>query len=66
VQYKQFQSKTERSSTGLVEFESKSDALEALIMANHYPVDTPGTKSPFIFKLCFAYNAIEHVDPNGI
>ena len=28
----------ERSSTGLLEFESKSDAVEALILTNHHPI----------------------------
>ncbi|CAG5119825.1 unnamed protein product [Candidula unifasciata] len=54
LKIKQFPSKTERSSTGLVEFENKSDAIEALIMVNHTPVNTAGGKTPFIFKLCFS------------
>ncbi|XP_076464573.1 heterogeneous nuclear ribonucleoprotein L-like isoform X1 [Babylonia areolata] len=52
IRVKQFPSKTERSSTGLLEFESKSEAIEALIMTNHHPI--PGAKSPFVFKLCFS------------
>lgn len=31
----------ERSSTGLIEWDSKSDALEALVMANHTPLPNP-------------------------
>ena len=31
----------ERSSTGLLEWESKTDALEALVMANHTPLPNP-------------------------
>jgi len=54
IKMKQFPSKTERSCTGLVEFESKSDGMEALVMANHTPIAIPGGKSPFIFKLCFS------------
>lgn len=53
---KQFPSKTERSSTGLLEFESKSDAVEALVLTNHHPI--PGAKTPFIFKLCFSASPI--------
>ncbi|XP_005106832.2 heterogeneous nuclear ribonucleoprotein L isoform X2 [Aplysia californica] len=54
LKMKQFPSKTERSCTGLVEFESKADGIEALIMVNHTPISSPGGKSPFIFKLCFS------------
>eukprot|EP00745_Piridium_sociabile_P030955 TRINITY_DN51371_c0_g5_i1.p1 TRINITY_DN51371_c0_g5~~TRINITY_DN51371_c0_g5_i1.p1 ORF type:complete len:216 (-),score=58.04 TRINITY_DN51371_c0_g5_i1:261-908(-) len=49
---KQFPSKTERSSTGLLEFENKSEAIEALILTNHHPI--PSAKTPFVFKLCFS------------
>ena len=31
----------EKSSTGLLEWDSKSDAVEALILCNHTPVDNP-------------------------
>uniref|UniRef100_A0A0B6ZTT6 RRM domain-containing protein n=1 Tax=Arion vulgaris TaxID=1028688 RepID=A0A0B6ZTT6_9EUPU len=54
LKMKLFPSKTERSSTGLLEFESKSDAIEALVMVNHTPVNSAGSKTPFIFKLCFS------------
>jgi len=54
IKMKMFPSKTERSCTGLVEFDNKSDGIEALIMSNHTPVSMPGNKSPFIFKLCFS------------
>lgn len=51
---KMFPSKTERSSSGLIEFESLSEALESLVMANHVPVDNPTGKFPYIMKLCFS------------
>jgi len=54
LKVKQFPSKTERSCTGLIEFESKSDGIEGLTMVNHTPITSPGAKSPFIFKLCFS------------
>ncbi|KAK3774192.1 hypothetical protein RRG08_001327 [Elysia crispata] len=54
LKMKQFPSKTERSCTGLLEFENKSDGIEALVMVNHTPVSSPGGKTPFIFKLCFS------------
>jgi len=51
---KMFPSKTERSSSGLIEFESLSEALESLVMANHVPVENPNGKFPYIMKLCFS------------
>ncbi|GFO07568.1 heterogeneous nuclear ribonucleoprotein l, partial [Plakobranchus ocellatus] len=54
IKMKQFPSKTERSCTGLLEFENKSDGIEGLVMVNHTPVNSPGGKTPFIFKLCFS------------
>jgi len=51
---KMFPSKTERSSSGLIEFENLSEALESLLMANHVPVDNPSGKFPYIMKLCFS------------
>nr|KAG5714502.1 hypothetical protein BaRGS_006948 [Batillaria attramentaria] len=58
LRIKQFPSKTERSSTGLVEFETKSDAIEALILTNHHPIPSQGGKNPFVFKLCFSASPI--------
>ena len=51
---KMFPSKTERSSSGLIEFESLSDALEGLVICNHQPVANPNGKFPYIMKLCFS------------
>ena len=51
---KMFPSKTDRSSSGLIEFESLSEALESLVIANHIPVDNPNGKFPYIMKLCFS------------
>ncbi len=51
---KLFPSKTDRSSSGLVEFFNQSDALECLVCCNHLPVNSPGGKFPFIMKLCFS------------
>ena len=51
---KMFPSKTDRSSSGLIEFETLSDALESLVIANHVPVDNPSGKFPYIMKLCFS------------
>ncbi|XP_071148214.1 heterogeneous nuclear ribonucleoprotein L-like isoform X3 [Mytilus galloprovincialis] len=56
-----FPSKSERSCTGLCEFESKAWAIEALILTNHVSIDNPTGKAPFIFKLCFSPNTISEV-----
>lgn len=51
---KLFQSKTERSSSGLIQFEDISEAVEALVLCNHVPIPNPTGKFPFVFKLCFS------------
>ncbi|XP_053403977.1 heterogeneous nuclear ribonucleoprotein L-like isoform X2 [Mercenaria mercenaria] len=50
----QFPSKTERSSTGLLEWSTKSAALEALALANHTMVPNPAGGRPYSLKLCFS------------
>ncbi|XP_054152930.1 heterogeneous nuclear ribonucleoprotein L-like isoform X2 [Oppia nitens] len=49
-----FQSKTERSSSGLIQFESVAEAMEALVLCNHVSIPNPSGKFPFVFKLCFS------------
>ena len=51
---KMFPSKTERSSSGLIEFENLSEALESLVVGNHIPIENPNGKFPYIMKLCFS------------
>ncbi|RWS17452.1 heterogeneous nuclear ribonucleoprotein L-like protein [Dinothrombium tinctorium] len=51
---KLFQSKTERSSSGLIQFESVAEAVEALVLCNHISIPNPSGKFPFVFKLCFS------------
>ena len=51
---KMFPSKTDRSSSGLIEFASQGDALEGLVCCNHLPVNNPSGKFPYIMKLCFS------------
>jgi heterogeneous nuclear ribonucleoprotein L len=51
---KVFPSKSERSSTGLLEWDSKGDALEGLVLANHSQIPNPNSKNPYVFKLCFS------------
>ncbi|XP_032306185.1 heterogeneous nuclear ribonucleoprotein L isoform X10 [Drosophila ananassae] len=47
-----FPLKTERSSSGLIEFPNISQAVLAIMKCNHLPIE--GTKFPFIMKLCFS------------
>ena len=51
---KMFPSKTERSSSGLIEFDTLAPALESLVVANHVPVENTNGKFPYIMKLCFS------------
>uniref|UniRef100_A0A672PCA6 Heterogeneous nuclear ribonucleoprotein L-like n=1 Tax=Sinocyclocheilus grahami TaxID=75366 RepID=A0A672PCA6_SINGR len=43
-----------RSSSGLLEWESVNDAMEALAMMNHYQMKNPSGPYPYTFKLCFS------------
>jgi len=51
-----FESRSEKSFTGLVEFDSCEDACEALVIANNTEVENEDSndKRPYIMKLCFA------------
>ncbi|KAK2170731.1 hypothetical protein LSH36_1g24020 [Paralvinella palmiformis] len=54
---KQFPSRTEKSSTGLLEWDTKGDAIEALCASNHSEIPNPTGKYPYVFKLCFSSQA---------
>lgn len=51
---KLFPMKSERSSSGLLEFENTTEAVAAVMACNHAAIESPGTKFPFIMKLCFS------------
>ncbi|XP_017771210.1 PREDICTED: heterogeneous nuclear ribonucleoprotein L isoform X2 [Nicrophorus vespilloides] len=51
---KLFPMKSERSSSGLLEFENTTEAVAAVMACNHAAIENPGTKFPFIMKLCFS------------
>ncbi|XP_008191778.1 heterogeneous nuclear ribonucleoprotein L isoform X1 [Tribolium castaneum] len=51
---KLFPMKSERSSSGLLEFEDTTEAVAAVMACNHAAIESPGTKFPFIMKLCFS------------
>uniref|UniRef100_A0A8C1ACP3 Heterogeneous nuclear ribonucleoprotein L2 n=1 Tax=Cyprinus carpio carpio TaxID=630221 RepID=A0A8C1ACP3_CYPCA len=43
-----------RSSSGLLEWESVNDAMEALAMMNHHQMKNPNGPYPYTLKLCFS------------
>ncbi|XP_065366599.1 heterogeneous nuclear ribonucleoprotein L isoform X6 [Calliphora vicina] len=49
-----FPLKTDRSSSGLIEFPNIAQAVLAIMKCNHLPIEGKGTKFPFIMKLCFS------------
>uniref|UniRef100_A0A673Y0C7 Heterogeneous nuclear ribonucleoprotein L n=1 Tax=Salmo trutta TaxID=8032 RepID=A0A673Y0C7_SALTR len=51
---KLFTGKSERSSSGLLEWESINDSMEALAMMNHYQMKNPSGPYPYTLKLCFS------------
>lgn len=51
---KLFTGKSERSSSGLLEWESINDAMEALAMINHFQMKNPSGPYPYTLKLCFS------------
>lgn len=54
TRFTQFKSRSERSTSGLMEFADRSDAMEALAMINHYKLENPTGRYPYILKLCFS------------
>ncbi|XP_055944686.1 heterogeneous nuclear ribonucleoprotein L-like [Argiope bruennichi] len=46
--------KSERSSSGLIEFATINQSLEGLAVCNHVPIPNPSGKFPYILKLCFS------------
>uniref|UniRef100_A0A4W3H7Z3 RRM domain-containing protein n=1 Tax=Callorhinchus milii TaxID=7868 RepID=A0A4W3H7Z3_CALMI len=57
--YKTFSGKSDRSLSGLLEWQSKDEAVEALAMLNHYQIKNPSGPYPYTLKLCFS--SISHV-----
>ncbi|KAK1788226.1 hypothetical protein P4O66_015966, partial [Electrophorus voltai] len=51
---KLFTGKSERSASGLLEWETVNDAMEALSLMNHYQMKNPSGPYPYTLKLCFS------------
>ncbi|XP_045528780.1 heterogeneous nuclear ribonucleoprotein L-like isoform X2 [Pieris brassicae] len=49
-----FPLKSERSSSGLMEFQNISQSVMAIMACNHATINHPGAKFPFVMKLCFS------------
>ncbi|XP_068583152.1 heterogeneous nuclear ribonucleoprotein L-like isoform X1 [Cebidichthys violaceus] len=56
TKFKVFDAKSASSKTlsGLLEFDSKTDAVEALTVLNHHQIRIPNSSNPFTLKLCFS------------
>uniref|UniRef100_A0A673B8X1 Heterogeneous nuclear ribonucleoprotein L-like n=1 Tax=Sphaeramia orbicularis TaxID=375764 RepID=A0A673B8X1_9TELE len=62
VNVKMFTGKTpsDRSASGLLEWESINDAMEALAMMNHYQMKNAAGPYPYTLKLCFS--TVQHAN----
>ncbi|KAM3622843.1 uncharacterized protein V6R79_003847 [Siganus canaliculatus] len=55
TKFKVFDTKSNsKTLSGLLEFESKCEAVEALVILNHHQIRTPNSSNPFTLKLCFS------------
>uniref|UniRef100_A0A1A7Z454 Heterogeneous nuclear ribonucleoprotein L-like n=1 Tax=Iconisemion striatum TaxID=60296 RepID=A0A1A7Z454_9TELE len=55
TKFKVFDAKTSsKTLSGLLEFSSKTEAVEALTVLNHHQIRIPSSSSPFTLKLCFS------------
>ena len=51
---KWFPAKSDKSVSGLVEFDSVQEACESLVMINHTEIEGTNKKYPYCMKLCFS------------
>ncbi|XP_006007837.1 heterogeneous nuclear ribonucleoprotein L-like isoform X1 [Latimeria chalumnae] len=54
IKYKVFAKHTGKTLSGLLEWETKTEALEALTVLNHYQIRVPNGSNPYTLKLCFS------------
>ncbi|XP_034754075.1 heterogeneous nuclear ribonucleoprotein L-like [Etheostoma cragini] len=55
VKFKMFDAKpSSKTISGLLEFDSKTDAVEVLTVLNHYQIRIPNGSNPYTLKLCFS------------
>ncbi|XP_067093016.1 heterogeneous nuclear ribonucleoprotein L-like [Osmerus mordax] len=55
VKFKMFDAKpSSKTISGLLEFDSKTQAVEVLTVLNHYQIRIPNGSNPYTLKLCFS------------
>ncbi|XP_029963173.1 heterogeneous nuclear ribonucleoprotein L-like [Salarias fasciatus] len=55
VKFKVFDAKpSSKTISGLLEFDSKTEAVEVLTVINHYQIRIPNGSNPYTLKLCFS------------
>ncbi|XP_041839019.1 heterogeneous nuclear ribonucleoprotein L-like [Melanotaenia boesemani] len=55
TKFKVFDAKpSSKTLSGLLEFDSKTEAVEALTVLNHHQIRIPSSSNPFTLKLCFS------------
>nr|XP_032819955.1 heterogeneous nuclear ribonucleoprotein L-like isoform X2 [Petromyzon marinus] len=54
MSFKMFAGKSDKSASGLLEWDDKNDAMEALALINHYQMKNPTGQFPYTLKLCFS------------
>ncbi|XP_041959514.1 heterogeneous nuclear ribonucleoprotein L-like [Alosa pseudoharengus] len=55
IKFKVFDAKpSSKTISGLLEFDSKTDAVEVLTVLNHYQIRIPNGSNPYTLKLCFS------------
>ncbi|XP_070833134.1 heterogeneous nuclear ribonucleoprotein L-like [Chaetodon trifascialis] len=55
IKFKMFDAKpSSKTISGLLEFDSKTEAVEVLTVLNHYQIRIPNGSNPYTLKLCFS------------
>ncbi|MEE6474928.1 hypothetical protein FKM82_010541 [Ascaphus truei] len=55
IKFKVFDAKpSSKALSGLIEWETKTEAVEALTVLNHYQIRVPNSSNPYTLKLCFS------------
>ncbi|KAM9364473.1 heterogeneous nuclear ribonucleoprotein L-like isoform 2-T2 [Pholidichthys leucotaenia] len=55
IKFKMFDAKpSSKTVSGLLEFDSKTEAVEVLTVLNHYQIRIPNGSNPYTLKLCFS------------
>ncbi|XP_071351807.1 heterogeneous nuclear ribonucleoprotein L-like isoform X1 [Trachinotus anak] len=53
---------SDRSASGLLEWESINDAMEALAMMNHFQMKNAGTSGPYPYTLKLCFSTVQHAN----